>query len=64
MVEKIREIRRKGVEILWIENVVQDMLEVIDRLVVLNLGRKIAEGSPKEVMRLPQVHQIYIGIEA
>ena len=34
------------------------------RLVVLNFGRKIAEGSPQEVMRLPEVHQIYIGIEA
>jgi branched-chain amino acid transport system ATP-binding protein len=37
---------------------------VIDRLVVLNFGRKIADGVPKEVMQLPEVHQIYIGIEA
>ena len=40
------------------------LLAVIDRLVVLNFGRKIAEGVPKEVMQLPEVHQIYIGIEA
>ena len=40
------------------------LLAVIDRLVVLNFGRKIAEGSPKEVMQLSEVHQIYIGIEA
>ena len=64
LVATIREIRASGVAILWIEHVVHALLAVIDRLVVLNFGRKIAEGSPKDVMRLPEVHQIYIGIEA
>jgi branched-chain amino acid transport system ATP-binding protein len=64
LVATIREIRQAGVAILWIEHVVQALLAVIDRLVVLNFGRKIAEGMPKEVIQLPQVHQIYIGIEA
>jgi branched-chain amino acid transport system ATP-binding protein len=64
LVATIREVRRTGTAILWIEHVVHALLAVIDRLVVLNFGRKMAEGSPEEVMRLPQVHQIYIGIEA
>ena len=64
LVATIREIRRTGVAILWIEHVVHALLAVIDRLVVLNFGRKIAEGAPQQVMRLPEVHQIYIGIEA
>jgi branched-chain amino acid transport system ATP-binding protein len=64
LVATIREVRRTGIAILWIEHVVHALLAVIDRLVVLNFGRKIAEGSPQEVMRRPQVHQIYIGIEA
>ena len=64
LVATIREVRRTGIAILWIEHVVHALLAGIDRLVVLNFGRKIAEGSPEEVMRLPQVHQIYIGIEA
>ena len=64
LVTSIREIRRSGVAILWIEHVVHALLAVIDRLVVLNFGRKIAEGLPKQVMQLPEVHQIYIGIEA
>jgi branched-chain amino acid transport system ATP-binding protein len=64
LVATIREIRRTGIAILWIEHVVHALLAVIDRLVVLNFGRKIAEGSPREVMQLPEVHQIYIGIEA
>ena len=64
LVATIREIRQTGVAILWIEHVVHALLAVIDRLVVLNFGRKIAEGVPNEVIQLPQVHQIYIGIEA
>jgi branched-chain amino acid transport system ATP-binding protein len=64
LIVSIREIRHTGVAILWIEHVVHALLAVIDRLVVLNFGRKIAEGAPKEVMQLPEVHQIYIGIEA
>ena len=64
LVATIREIRTTGVAILWIEHVVHALFAVIDRLVVLNFGRKIAEGAPKEVMQRSDVHQIYIGIEA
>jgi branched-chain amino acid transport system ATP-binding protein len=64
LVDTIRDIRRSGVAILWIEHVVHALLAVVDRLVVLNFGRKIAEGDPREVMRSPEVRQIYIGIEA
>jgi branched-chain amino acid transport system ATP-binding protein len=64
LVATIRAIRGTGVAILWIEHVVHALFAVIDRLVVLNFGRKIAEGAPKEVMQRSEVHQIYIGIEA
>ena len=64
LVDTIRNIRRSGVAILWIEHVVHALLAVVDRLVVLNFGRKIAEGHPLEVMASPEVRQIYIGIEA
>jgi branched-chain amino acid transport system ATP-binding protein len=64
LIGTISEIRQTGVAILWIEHVVHALLAVVDRLVVLNFGRKIAEGAPREVMRSPEVHEIYIGIEA
>jgi branched-chain amino acid transport system ATP-binding protein len=64
LVATISDIRKTGVAILWIEHVVHALLAVVDRLVVLNFGRKIAEGLPREVMQRPDVHQIYIGIEA
>jgi branched-chain amino acid transport system ATP-binding protein len=64
LVGTINDIRRSGVAILWIEHVVHALLAVVDRLVVLNFGRKVAEGVPKDVMQLSEVRQIYIGIEA
>jgi branched-chain amino acid transport system ATP-binding protein len=64
LVGTIRDIHQSGVAILWIEHVVHALVAVVDRLVVLNFGRKVAEGVPKDVMRLPEVRQIYIGIEA
>jgi branched-chain amino acid transport system ATP-binding protein len=64
LVGTINDIRRSGVAILWIEHVVHALNAVVDRLVVLNFGRKVAEGVPKDVMQMPEVRQIYIGIEA
>src|SRR5579871_483028 len=64
LVETIREIHRSGVTILWIEHVVHALVAVVERLVVLNFGRKVADGVPKDVMNLSEVRQIYIGIEA
>jgi branched-chain amino acid transport system ATP-binding protein len=64
LIGTIGEIRRTGVAILWIEHIVHALVAVVDRLIVLNFGRKIAEGLPREVMGRSEVHQIYIGIEA
>jgi branched-chain amino acid transport system ATP-binding protein len=64
LVATVSNIRATGVAILWIEHVVHALLAVVERLVVLNFGRKIAEGVPKEVMQRADVHQIYMGIEA
>ena len=47
LVETIRDIRATGMTILWIEHVVHALLAVIDRLSVLNFGRKVAEGAPQ-----------------
>jgi branched-chain amino acid transport system ATP-binding protein len=37
---------------------------VVDRLIVIDFGKKIAEGEPKAIMASPQVQEIYLGIEA
>jgi branched-chain amino acid transport system ATP-binding protein len=64
LVETVRRINRSGTTIVWIEHVVHALLAVVGRLVVLNFGRKIAEGDPQTVMHSQQVREIYTGIEA
>jgi branched-chain amino acid transport system ATP-binding protein len=57
-------IRAGGTTIVWIEHIVHALLAVVDRLVVLNFGRKIAEGHPPTVMASKEVREIYTGIAA
>lgn len=64
LVETIKGIHMKGVSIIWIEHIVHALLAVVDRLIVINFGAKIAEGDPNEVMNSPEVKQIYMGIES
>ena len=63
LVETIHDIHASGVSIIWIEHIVHALLAVVDRLIVINFGAKIAEGDPHEVMGLPEVKEIYMGIE-
>jgi branched-chain amino acid transport system ATP-binding protein len=64
LVATIREIHAGGTTIVWIEHVVAALLAVVGRLIVLNFGRKIAEGDPQTVMHSQEVREIYTGIEA
>jgi branched-chain amino acid transport system ATP-binding protein len=64
LIELIRDVKRNGVSIIWIEHVVHALLAIIDRLLVLHNGAFIAAGDPHTVIRSPQVSEIYMGIEA
>jgi branched-chain amino acid transport system ATP-binding protein len=64
LVALIRDIRRTGVSIVWIEHIVHALVAVVDRLVVLYGGSFIAAGDPATVIRSPQVREIYMGIPA
>src|ERR1700742_4962467 len=63
LVDLINEVRATGVSIIWIEHVVHALIAVVDRLVVLHGGALIAEGDPEQVIRQPEVAEIYMGIE-
>ncbi|RJR52374.1 MAG: ABC transporter ATP-binding protein [Desulfobacteraceae bacterium] len=60
-VAAIRRIRLSGVTILLIEHNMRVLMELSDRVVAMNFGRKIAEGTPREVQNNPDVLDVYLG---
>jgi branched-chain amino acid transport system ATP-binding protein len=64
LVDLIRDIRRRGVSIIWIEHVVHALTALVDRLLVLHGGGFIGAGAPHDVIASPAVREIYMGIPA
>lgn len=64
LIDTIKKIHASGVSIIWIEHVVHALLAVVDRLIVINFGAKIAEGEPQTIMQSAEVQEIYLGIAA
>ena len=62
LVDLVREVRAGGVTVVWIEHVLHALVAVADRVVVLHGGRLIAEGRADEVVRIPAVAEVYMGI--
>jgi branched-chain amino acid transport system ATP-binding protein len=61
MIELVRKIRDTGVAVLMIEHLMQAIMSLSNRIVVLNLGRKLAEGLPDEVVHNSDVVEAYLG---
>ena len=64
LVALLRRIRERGVTILLVEHDMGLVMKLSDRISVLNFGRKIAEGTPREVQNNEEVIQAYLGRKA
>ena len=61
-VQIVRSVRDKlGMTIVWVEHVMSAVMELAERVIVLNFGRILAEGAPRTVMRDAEVVEAYLG---
>ena len=57
----IRAVRDQGVTVVMVEHVMEVVLPLVDRAVVLNLGRVLTQGTPAEIVKNPEVIRAYLG---
>jgi branched-chain amino acid transport system ATP-binding protein len=61
LVDIIKQLRWRSIAIVWIEHIVHILVRVVTRLICMNAGRIIADGSPDEVMANAAVIDAYLG---
>ncbi|MGI9461131.1 MAG: ABC transporter ATP-binding protein [Alphaproteobacteria bacterium] len=62
-VEMVRAIRKQGITVLLVEHDMHAVMKISDRIVVLNFGEKIAEGSAKAIQNNKRVIEAYLGVK-
>jgi branched-chain amino acid transport system ATP-binding protein len=63
LVGVIRDVRARGVSIVWIEHIVHALRSAVDRLVAIDFGKTLVEGPPDVVMASAEVQRVYLGID-
>ena len=64
MIPVIEKLQMDGITIMMIEHRLRELFRLVSRMIVMNFGEKLAEGSPEEVMAKPEVREAYLGTEA
>ena len=57
----LRKLQTEGISILLVEHDMDLVMDVLDRLVVLHFGEKLAEGTPPQIQQHPAVREAYLG---
>ena len=64
VLDLVRKIREAGVSVILIEHVMRALMEISDRVMVMNHGRLLFEGTPTDVQRHEEVIRVYLGTES
>ncbi|MEO5669621.1 MAG: branched-chain amino acid ABC transporter ATP-binding protein/permease [Ramlibacter sp.] len=63
LAEVLRQLQREGMSILLVEHDMDLVMDVCDRLLVMEFGTRLMEGTPREVQQSPEVRAAYLGTE-
>jgi branched-chain amino acid transport system ATP-binding protein len=61
LADLIRRIRESGITVVLVEHDMELVMDICDSIIVLNLGEKLMEGTPREVQENPAVISAYLG---
>lgn len=60
-IQMVKNIRDLGITMIMVEHIIRAVLDISNKIVVINFGEKIAEGRPQEIVNNPQVVEAYFG---
>jgi len=64
MIPLMEKLQIEGITLMMVEHRLRELFQLVDRVMVMNFGEKIAEGTPEEVMETKEVKEAYLGTEA
>lgn len=63
IIELVRQVSQRGISLLIVEHVMKVIMTLAERIVVIHHGKKLAEGTPREITSNPEVIDAYLGEE-
>ena len=63
MIPLMEKLQMEGITLIMVEHRLRELFQLVDRVMALNFGEKIAEGTPEEVMETKEVREAYLGTE-